>query len=347
MNTLVLTGKQQIRYEQRNMPMPQKGELIVTVAYCGICRTDRKAFLEGQRDLHLPRILGHEFSGRIVALGEGVKKYQVGDRVQIHPGIGCGHCEACQAGNDQRCREMEIFGFHLDGGFSQYCRIPAKGVDQGIVRPLAKNVSLKQAALCEPLGCAVHMLDTVKIQKGQSVLIAGAGVLGVMTASLARYFGAEKIIIYDPEPSKAQLAKNADFTVVDSENLIEKVKAIQPEGVDLVIPCCPYSSEIANGMQLLKNGGTLGFFSGLIEGEYLTKDIFNLIHYKEITVKGTYGVGAKDTLKAMTLLEKGFSFSDDLITEVNLEEAALVLKQRETPDHMVTMIKYEEENTWK
>lgn len=131
MNTLILTEKQKLREETRVLPQPELGEVIIEVAYCGICRTDRKCFRIGQRDLHMPRVLGHEFSGIVAQVGVGVTDLAVGDRVGVYPGLGCGSCEDCLQGNDQRCASMKIIGFHLDGGFSRYCRISAEGVRGG------------------------------------------------------------------------------------------------------------------------------------------------------------------------------------------------------------------------
>lgn len=320
-------------------PKAGKGEVILAVAYCGICRTDRKAYLEGQRDLVLPRILGHEFSGIILETGEGVTDYQVGDKVSLHPGIGCGKCADCLEGNDQRCHDMRIFGFHLDGGFSPYCVIPEEGVKQGILRKIPKGVSIKTAALAEPIGCALHMLEALDIQAGERIIIAGAGVMGIMTALLARYFGAEPFI-YDPVEAKCDLAEKMGLSVIDVDAVAYSSMAKDMAPFDAAVPCCPYSSEIAVALQRLKKGGRLGFFSGLIEDGALTKDVFNLIHYKELTVRGTYGVGAKDTLKALKLLASGFELPESLMTTVDISEVEGILKCRELEKQSVAMIDF-------
>lgn len=340
MNTILLTNQNTVTLEEREMPVPRCGEIVIAVARCGICRTDRKACLDGQRDLVLPRVLGHEFAGTVAAIGEEVTGYQPGDRVNVHPGIGCGECEDCKNGNDQRCRNMKIFGFHLDGGFSRWCVIPEEGVKQGIVRKLPDEVSFEEAALCEPLGCASHMLDMAGVPKDGSILIAGGGVLGLMTATLARYYGAGEIIISEPVDEKRIRCKKMGFTVTSPEDMCSFVQDKYPCGVDEAIPCCPYSSAFSDSVSLLKNGGTLGFFSGLIDDSTINRNTVNLIHYKELTVKGTYGVGSKDTAKALKLLSEGFSLPAGLITLIGPAEAEKTLKQRETADRMVTMLKW-------
>lgn len=339
MKALKLVDQHQTVLTEVTQPKAGKGEVVLAVTYCGICRTDRKAYLEGQRDLVLPRILGHEFSGIILETGEGVTDYQVGDKVSLHPGIGCGTCDHCLEGNDQRCHDMRIFGFHLDGGFSPYCVIPEAGVKQGILRKIPKGVSMKTAALAEPIGCALHMLETLDIQAGEHILIAGAGVMGIMTALLARYFGA-KPFIYDPVEEKCIPAEKMGLTVIDVDAIADGSITKDMAPFDAAVPCCPYSSEIAVALERLKKGGRLGFFSGLIEDGALTKDVFNLIHYKELTVRGTYGVGAKDTMKALKLLESGFKLPDSLITTVDISEVEDILKCRELEKQSVAMIDF-------
>ena len=340
MNSLILTSQKKLRKENREIPLPAEGEVIVEVAYCGVCRTDRKAYRIGQKDLHMPRILGHEFSGKIVALGENVSGYDLGERVAVYPGIGCGVCPDCLSGNDQRCRKMKIMGFHLDGGFSRYCRIPKEGVERGILRPLSDTMELRYAAMGEPLGCAVHMLEQLDLKRIKSVIICGGGVLGTMMATLFRHYGCDKIILSEPMAPKRELLKQSGYEVVTPEETENFVKARYPYGVDAVIPCCPQTSAFEMSLRLLKNGGYFGFFSGLVGETELPLSVLNHIHYKELTVAGTYGCGKKDFFKAMDLLENGFDLSSLPVCHIPLAEAENTLSQEET-DALLTMINYE------
>lgn len=340
MNTAILTDKEQIHLEQRPAPKPDIGEVIVEVAYCGVCRTDRKCYQQGQRDLHLPRILGHEFCGIVKSVGPGVDNIAIGDAVSVHPGIACGKCANCKEGNDQRCHEMNIFGFHLDGGFSRYCKIPASGVKQGILRKVPEGVSLLAAAMCEPLGCAVHMVSAIPAIKEKSALILGGGVLGTLMAKLLRFEGAGPIVVTEPVEHKRDLLRQLKFHAILPQHLDEMKKDLGIEGFDIAIPCSPYSECFAAAASQLNNGGFLGFFSGLTDDSMIDKNILNQMHYKELTLKGSYGCGAKDTKKALRLIADGFSIDDLPVNLIALESVESTLKQQETNHSLFTMIQH-------
>lgn len=343
MNTIMLVEQKKTVKEEKAFPRPERGEVIVEVAYCGICRTDRKSYRLGQRDLHMPRVLGHEFSGIIAATGEGITDYAIGDRVAVYPGIGCGHCPDCLEGNDQRCREMKILGFHLDGGFSRYCRIPAEGIHHGILCKVPPQIPLKDAAKCEPLGCALHMLAEVNFEKARHILICGGGVLGYLTAMLCRHYGAETILISEPNERKRRLCEESGFTAVFPEELDSYVKKHYPRGMDAAIPCTPHTECFEESLNLLKNGGFFGFFSGLVGETSLPLSLWNQIHYKELTMIGAYGCGKKDFKNALALLEGGFDLSPLPVTYISLDDVEEVLKQEETEHAVLTMIEYKTE----
>ena len=240
MNTAILLKRQQISFEERPRPNPGPGELLVEVAYCGVCRTDRKAYRQGQRDLGMPRVLGHEFAGTVAAIGDGVTGYALGDRVQVHPGIGCGVCPDCLRGDDQRCEKMQILGFDLDGGFGRFCQIPAAGVGRGIVSKVPLDLPLHWAALTEPMACALHMLGKMKMENGERLLIVGGGVLGCMMAKLCRRLKiTEHILIVETNPDKRNLALKLGFATASAAEAAALIKKTWPDGVDAAIPCCP------------------------------------------------------------------------------------------------------------
>lgn len=341
MNTAVLTKEQELIFEHRERPVIKDGEILIEVAYCGVCRTDRKAYRRGQRDLRLPRVLGHEFAGSIAALGSKVRGFKVGERVQIHPGIGCGVCGDCLAGDDQRCREMEIIGFHRDGGFGRYCVIPSAGVQGGILAKVPDHIPLYYAALSEPIACALHMIDHTNILPEDRLLIVGGGVLGCLMAKLYQYQNiTENILIVEPNEKKRDLCRNLGFQSLPVENAGDIIKEIWPAGADAAIPCCPVNFGMELSLRMLKNGGKLGFFSGLTGNEALTNKQINSMHYKELTVTGAYGCGLKDGKKALALLKEGFDLTDLPITFIALENMEDTLKQTDTENDLITIIDY-------
>lgn len=342
MNTAVLIDQKTLVFEERERPALKDGEVLVEVAYCGVCRTDRKAYRSGQRDLQLPRILGHEFAGMIGAIGENVKDFSVGDKVQVHPGIGCHQCSDCLSGDDQRCAKMKILGFHLDGGFSRYCVIPREGVEAGTISKVPVKVPLFQTALSEPMACALHMLDHMDLKKNDDLLLVGGGVLGCLTAKLCRYLGLNgEILIVEPNEKKRAICAALGFLSLPVEDAEKKIKETWPNGIDAAIPCCPVNYGMELSLTALKNGGKFGFFSGLTGDEPIDRQMINLMHYKELKVNGAYGCGLKDGKRAVALLEEGFDISDLPVTFISLADVEKTLRQTETMDDLITMIRYE------
>ena len=130
-----------------DIPQCGPGEILIKTMACGICRTDMKCFTQGQRDLKMPRILGHEIAGTVAAIGQGVTQVSVGDRVQVSPGISCGTCPYCLKGQDNLCDSVQILGFHVNGGFAEYLLIPAEGLRNGVIQDIPDNVTYAEAAL--------------------------------------------------------------------------------------------------------------------------------------------------------------------------------------------------------
>ncbi len=341
MNTAVLTREQELIFEQRERPVLGEGEVLIEVAYCGVCRTDRKAYRQGQRDLRLPRVLGHEFAGVVAEIGAGIDGFVLGERVQVHPGIGCGVCGDCLNGDDQRCVAMKVLGFHLDGGFGRYCVIPSAGVQAGIITKVDDHIPLYYAALSEPIACALHMIDHIDILPEDRLLIVGGGVLGCLMAKICQYLKiTENILIVEANEKKRDLCRNLGFQSLSAENAKDRIKEIWPAGADAAIPCCPVNFGMELSLKVLKNGGKLGFFSGLTGNDALTNKLINLMHYKELTVTGAYGCGLKDGKKALALLKNGFDLTDLPITLIALENVEEFLKQTDTENDLITMIDY-------
>ncbi|MDO4542821.1 MAG: alcohol dehydrogenase catalytic domain-containing protein [Bacillota bacterium] len=284
-------------------PKPKFGEVLVAVSYAGICRTDRKSYLMGQRDLDLPRVLGHEASGVIAAVGDGVSNYKAGEKVQVHPGIGCGKCEACLQGNDHLCSEIEIIGFHLDGAFSEYLLVPQRGVEQGIIQKVPDSLGLKTAVFCEPLACAVNMEIRLGFYE-QKVLIIGGGVLGLLMGKLAQIKGCDDVIILEKEPQKIKVGKEMGIKSFPHTMETAEIKRIWPGGADVAVPCCPQNQGFRRSLKLLKPRGKLGFFSGLTSDDAISRDEINLLHYKELSLYGSYGCSLKNAKESLKLIDK-------------------------------------------
>jgi L-iditol 2-dehydrogenase len=346
MKALQLLGKQQLQIIDRPMPECAPGELLIKIHRAGICRTDRKAYFAGQRDMHYPRILGHEMTGTIAQIGQGVYNYQIGERIVVHPGVFCQECQSCQDGLDALCVDMQIFGFHLDGGFAEYLHIPAKAVSNRIVIKVPEQLPLWKATLTEPLACAIHqkaaLADLINFSHTpQRIAVIGAGALGILTAKLWQNSG-NQVALLDIDPKKVSIARGSCSNIKLDVALLDDAFILNNNShFDIAIVCCPGSDGFTMATELLRKRGNLGFFSGLTDAP--TAHAINQLHYKELRLAGSYGCNLADSQKALALLET-LDIDQGLIKTVSLTAAATVITTLET-DSIFTQISFVPEET--
>jgi L-iditol 2-dehydrogenase len=338
MKSALLIEKNRIEILEKDKPRAMPGEVTIKIAACGICRTDVKCSQTGQRDLQYPRVLGHEMVGWIHELGEGVSIYESGDLVQVSPGVFCGECSHCKAGQDNLCDSIDILGFTLDGGFQEYLRIPARGVKNGILNRVPEGRDIVVATFAEPLACCINMQDKMKLGKLSPLLIVGAGRLGVLQMMLAKKRGVRKVFAMESSAYRRKRAVELGFDAAfdpDCQALVEEIQlAAGTKGIGAVIQCCPFGGSTDLGLKLLNKGGQFGYFSGLHE----VQDIdWNLIHYKEIQMIGAYGCTARQNAKALELLTE--LPVDDLVGKIlPLEELETGLREMRDLEELYSII---------
>ena len=325
MKAVYLENAVKLVTEEVSMPDCGDDEAVVRVEACGICRTDMKCYFQGQRDLKMPRILGHEIAGIVLAAGKNVTGIEPGSHVQVYPGLSCGSCRYCRQGFDNLCEHLAIMGFNHDGGFSAYLKIPAKSLQAGGLNQIPGGLSLTEATMTEPLACCINMLEAVEIRAGDNLLIFGAGRFGLLIAMLARLKGAGRIMLTEPDPRRRTAARELGFDLCfdpHDPHLKERISCCSGnQGVDLAITCTPLPDALTRAMQLLNKKGRLGFFSGLVGPESSKNADLNLIHYKELTVKGAYGCSLRHNRAALALLGAGAIDAGKLITrEISINE---------------------------
>ncbi|AFV02145.1 Sorbitol dehydrogenase [Dehalobacter sp. DCA] len=308
---------QKIRITNVAQPECRKGDVLVKVMACGICRTDLKAYQIGQRDLHLPRVLGHEITGVVAETGREVTCVKPGDRVQVAPGLPCGTCRFCQMGMHHLCDDIKIMGFHYDGGFAEYVLVPENGVKNGVLNKIPETLTFYEAALTEPLACCVNMQESAGIGLGDQVVIFGAGPLGILNAKLARKRGAGRIILVEKREERIEAAKNDfdEWINPTGENAVSRILTLtEGKGADLAIPCCPDPQTMADSLNVLGKRGRFCFFSGMVLSESVPAIDLNLIHYKELFVYGAYGCSSLHNREALDLLAAGMIKVNDMTT---------------------------------
>lgn len=284
-------GVEDIRIEETPIPEPKAGELLVRVKAAAICGTDVRMYRNGYKGImeETPRILGHEFSGIIAQVGADVSGYEVGQRVAVAPNMGCGICEQCIAGDGHLCSVYQALGINLDGAFAEYVIIPAKAVSGGNVCILEESVSFEEAAINEALSCVCNGFERCDIRPGCSVLIIGAGPIGIMHAMLAKMAGAAPIYINDLSKERLAICKEIDpsfITVQEDlkEFIMEQTKG---RGVDVCITACPSPAAQTLSLELVGIGGRINFFGGIPADKQRVPLDTNLIHYKQLLVSGT------------------------------------------------------------
>ncbi|WP_417507376.1 Zn-dependent oxidoreductase [Marinomonas gallaica] len=215
------------------MPEVAAGEVMIKTSFAGICGSDLH-IIHGQNPfVQFPRVTGHEFSGVVTALADDVEGLAVGDRVCVDPVISCGTCYPCRAGRHNVCMNMQVFGVHRNGGFSQFTSAPASSVIK-----LPDNVTLEQAALVEPYSIAMNVLSRMNPIDGDTLLVYGAGVIGLTIVQVAKAIGIERIIVTDIVAERLETAKalGATDTINSREQNVEDTvrEWTNGEGVPLI-----------------------------------------------------------------------------------------------------------------
>lgn len=240
---------------ERPVPEPGPGEILVRVEAASICGTDLHiwrwdAWAQGR--IRPPLVLGHEFSGVVEAVGPGVKRPKMGDRVSLESHVVCHTCPACRVGHYHVCLNTEILGVDRDGGFAEYVVVPA---ENAWVHP--EGFPFEVAAILEPFGNAVHTVYTGSGVSGKSVLVTGAGPIGLMAAMVARASGAGPILVSDPNPYRLGFARPYADRLVNplEEDLLEVVRRVTGSGVEVLLEFSGNETAIHQGLKALIPGG--------------------------------------------------------------------------------------------
>lgn len=311
MLAVVYYGPNDLRVEKRPVPDIGPGEALLKVLSTGICGTDLR-ILHGAHRKYPPgtiRIPGHEVVGDIVEVGADVKGLDVGQRVFMAPNMGCGHCRQCISGNNNLCAFYDAPGITFDGSFAEYMRIPSAAILQGNLIPISKQVDPAAAALIEPFACVLRGQDAVQIRPGESVLVVGAGPIGIMHAMLAKLHGAGIVIVSELIPERAAQASEfgADRVVNPAEEELSVViqELTNGAGVDVIIVAAPAKSAQTMAVELAAISGRINFFGGLPKDNPTIQMNSNLVHYKELIVTGTTASSTQNCHQAAMIVNSG------------------------------------------
>ncbi|MDH7482564.1 MAG: zinc-dependent alcohol dehydrogenase family protein [Armatimonadota bacterium] len=317
-------------------PLPEIGDYdaLVKVGACGICGTDIH-ILRGEHIVKFPVVPGHEFAGEVVAVGSKVDNVKAGDRVTIDPNIVDNTCFFCRRGEIHLCKNLTAVGVNLDGGFAEYCSVPAVQCYK-----VPASLSIEEAAMVEPLACCIHGIDQAKIEPGYNVVILGAGFIGLLMVQLAKIAGAKHIIVSEPDERKRHLAARFGSDVqVDprTRNVAAEVGEVTGVGADVVIEAAGMPETAVLAIDLARRGGTVLQF-GMVSPDRLVEISPYQIYYKELTIRGSF-VNPFTHSRAVELLASKQVDVMPLITHrFGQEKAAMAIQTARTGDAIKVLI---------
>ncbi len=284
MRASVLKSTKNIVVEEYPLRALNNGELLVKVACCGVCGTDKHIF-EGKSLSSIPIILGHEYSGVIADKSPNIKRFSIGDKVVIDPNINCGSCKYCKKGFVNHCENLRALGVTLNGGFAEFSIIPDS---QAYL--LKNDFNLDDAAFAEPLSCCLRGIEHANIKPGNSVVIIGGGSIGLLMVQLVNLCGAAKVIVIEAVESKRKLASQlgADLALDSTEKDLQAIIVDYTNGgADVVIECVGKRSTIEQSFDLVDKGGTVVIF-GLVPVNEVAEINLHKIFRKEIKIFNSF-----------------------------------------------------------
>jgi len=301
-------GKEDIQIHEIDIPKINEDEILIKVRVCGVCGSDVRSYYEGAEGRYkIPVILGHEVSGEVFKTGGEIDGFAIGDRVVVAPIYGCGKCSFCVSGQENLCQNVMVFGCNVDGAFAEYMKIPAQAIQRGALVKIPDELSDEEAVFIEPFSCCLHGILRANVEPGDTVLVIGAGSIGLAHLTLLKILGSGKVIVSDIVNKRLERAKKfgADVTVNSKEgNLPLKVKKLtKNKGADSVIVAAPSKEAVEEGLKIVRRGGNLVLFGGCPANSVIQTDP-NIIHYSEITVTGSIDSTIDDFRRTIQLISR-------------------------------------------
>jgi L-iditol 2-dehydrogenase len=307
--------------EEVATPEPKAGEVLLRVDACALCGTDQRV-LKGEKHVDVP-IVGHEISGTVMAIGEGVTKLKVGERYAVQTVIGCNNCPMCAIDRQNLCEKgFKAIGYQWNGGFAEQMVMPAVGVEQGCLIPLSATMSAVEGTLIEPLSCCVNGMRCIRLEEMDTVAVFGGGIIGVLNGLVAKARGAKRVVIFDVAQDRLDLIKSLglpfDGFVNSRENdPVAWIKSFtNGRGANAVVVAASVKQLVPIGLKMLARDGHLSIFAGMPKSEPVEPLDLNLIHYPELHVHGANSSVRRDYFEARDLIERGKVDAKALVTHI-------------------------------
>ncbi|MBD1555636.1 alcohol dehydrogenase catalytic domain-containing protein [Vibrio sp. S9_S30] len=297
MTAVVAYAPGDYRLEEVETPTVGEGEILAKVEACGICAGDIKSFSGAPSFwgddtqpayIKAPMIPGHEFVARVVKVGEGVEEFAVGDRVISEQIVPCWNCRFCNRGQYWMCQKHDVYGFqnNVNGGMAEYIKFPKEAINFKV----PEELPIEKAVLIEPYACSMHAVQRANIQLGDTVVIAGAGTLGLGMIGAAKKAGAETLVVLDMKDERLELAKKFGADVVLNPSKVDpetEIKAMtEGYGCDVYIEATGHPKSVEQGLAAIRNLGRFIEFS--VFKDPVTVDWSIISDRKELDVLGSH-----------------------------------------------------------
>lgn len=310
MKAAVYLGKEQLPLLDVPDPRPDDGEVLLAIEACSVCGTDLRTYRHGDAKIAPPRILGHEFCGRVVETRAPDAGLKPGDRVVMYIVLVHRTDRYVERGRANLSNHRTTMSYHHDGAFAPLMKVPALAVRQGNLFRVDSDLSSDHLSVAEPLGCCINAHSRLRVGLKDTVAVMGAGPIGLMHATLARLQGAQRVIVLDTNARRLAMAGgfDVDATVLvrpDGGHRDEVAKLTDGFGPDVVIVAASSAAAQNDALEMAAKGGRVNFFAGLPKTAPNATLNVNTIHYKELEVSGSYSENKSDFQAAYALIASG------------------------------------------
>ena len=318
----VLDNVKEINVREYEYPKLPLHGAILKVNSCGICSSDLKFINHGDRVRKFPAILGHEIAGEIIEVENNGIGFNIGDRVALASEIPCKQCRPCKNGYENLCDSVLSIGTTVQGGFSEFMPLSKDLLDRGPINLIPQNLTYNQASISETLGCVINAMEFCRMKPGKTVAIIGAGYMGCLMINVAKLLGAKKIVIIDKDEKRLKKVKpfcpDSYLCSKDLDSFVElALNEVDNDGFDVVLAACSDINAFEQSILLGAKGSHINLFGGISKNN---KDIVsfpsNFVHYRQITVGGTFSSTKANHKKALNYLSSGNIETELLISHV-------------------------------
>ena len=305
MKSLIYKGKEELEFKDTKPPIIEKeNEVVIDVKYAGICGSDITIWKGKHLRAKTGTILGHEFVGTVNKTSPNIKNLKNGDKVVVEPLFHCETCDFCKEGQYNLCNQIGLYGVDEDGGFAEQIKVPINKV-------FKVETDLEKMALVEPIAVAVNAVNNSAIELNSTVLIFGAGTIGLLIADIAQILGAGEVVICEIDESRLEIARSLGYKVFNPKNNLES--NIENKKFDLIFDAAGSPKIIELGLKFIKKSGQFNIVA--IHKQNAKIDLQKIV-YSEINIQGRFIYTHKDFKKAIQLIENGKINPENYITKI-------------------------------